>query len=116
MKSSALIVIESDPRLSGRAAEALRIAAGVSVWKRVKVAVCFRDAAVQMLGPEAEGLVNGDSYREHLAILKESAGAIFVPKGTGLMDKSARDDGLYEEISDEQLAVLAASSSCVLRF
>ncbi|MDX1953077.1 MAG: hypothetical protein SFY81_12925 [Verrucomicrobiota bacterium] len=64
-----LIVIESDPARSGKALEALRVAAGVAVWKRVQVAVHLRGAAVHLLAPDA-GLEN-ELITTYLKILKE---------------------------------------------
>ena len=48
-KPSILFVIDADPRTSGRPAEAIRIAAGVAVWRKVNVSVYLRKAAALIL-------------------------------------------------------------------
>ena len=35
-----LVIIETDPRTSARPAEAIRIAAGIGVWKKTDVCQC----------------------------------------------------------------------------
>jgi sulfur relay (sulfurtransferase) DsrF/TusC family protein len=116
MKPSALFVIESDPRSSGRAAEAVRIAAGVGAWKKVDVAVYLRDAAVLILGGEADALVGGESYARYLPLFRDLGGPVYVQKGAALMIEFGEVTLPLEEISDEQLAMMAATRSCVLRF
>jgi hypothetical protein len=116
MKPSALFVIESDPRQSGRPAEAVRIVAGVSAWKKVDVALYLRQAAVLVLGEEAEALVDGEQYARYLPVLLESGGPVYVQKGAALLGQLGQPTSRFEEISDEQLAGMAATRGCVLRF
>jgi hypothetical protein len=116
MKPSALFVIESDPRQNGRPAEAVRIAAGVGAWKKINVAVYLREAAVLVLGEEAEALVDGENYTRYLPVLRESGGPVYVQKGAALLGELGRAASPFEEISDAQLAAMAADSGSVLRF
>jgi hypothetical protein len=91
-----LFIIDSDPRLSHRPAEAVRIAAGIAVWKQVEVSVYFRGAAAVALTDEAETLVDGENFVRHLPILREANGRVFS--------------------GDEDLAALAAEHTTVARF
>jgi hypothetical protein len=116
MKPSALFVIESDPRRSGRPAEAVRIAAGVGAWKKVEVAVYLRQAAVLVLGEEAEALVDGENYALYLPVLRELGRPFYVQKGAALLGELGQAASPFEEISDEELAGMAAARGCVLRF
>jgi hypothetical protein len=116
MNLSALFVIESDPRRSGRPAEAVRIAAGVGAWKKVDVAVYLRQAAVLILGEEAEALIDGENYAQYLPVLQESGRPFYVQKGTAHLSELGRATSPFEEISDQQLARMAADRGCVLRF
>jgi len=116
MKPSALFVIESDPRQSGRPAEAVRIAAGVGAWKKVRVALYLREAAVLVLGEEAEALVDGEHYARYLPVLRELGGPVYVQKRAALLGQIGQATSPFEEISDEQLAGMAAARGCVLRF
>ena len=67
MNPGALFVIDTDPRSSGRPAEAVRIAAGVGVWKRIDVAVYLRDAAILILGENTDELVDQDNFTRYSA-------------------------------------------------
>ena len=116
MKASALFVIQSDPRRSGRPAEAVRIAAGVGVWRKVEVAVYLRGAAVLVLGEEAEALMDGENYPQYLPVLGESGRPVFVQKGADALGRFGQAALPFEEISDEQLAAMAAAFGSVLRF
>jgi hypothetical protein len=116
MKPGALFIIESDPRRSARPAEAVRIAAGVGAWRKVEVAVYLREAAVLVLGDEAESLMDGENYTRYLPILRELGRPLYVQKGAAALGQLDHTAPPFEEISDEQLAVVAAESGCVLRF
>jgi hypothetical protein len=116
MQPSALFIIESDPRQSGRPAEAVRIAAGIGAWKKIKVAVYLRAAAVLVLGEEAEDFVDGENYARYLPVLRELGAQLYVQKGAALLGKLGLAASPFEEISDERLAGIAAARSCVLRF
>jgi hypothetical protein len=116
MSFTALIVITEDPRASGRPAEAVRIAAGVSAWKKVKVALYLRGEAVAVLGEETEGFVDEENYERYLPLLAEGGVPMYVQKSAAAL-ASLGDSALpFEEISDAQLAALAAARNCVLRF
>ena len=116
MKPGALFIIEIDPRLSGRPAEAVRIAAGVGAWKKVEVSLYLREAAVLVLGEQAEELKDGEDYARYLPVLGESGRPIYAQKGAAALGELGQASLPFEEISDEQLAGLAAACGCVLRF
>jgi hypothetical protein len=79
-KRRALFIVTSDPRESGRPAEALRIAAGIAVWKEAAVAVYFCGEAARILGEDVEMLEDGEGLARHLGILRE-AGARLLGDG-----------------------------------
>jgi hypothetical protein len=116
MKPSALFLIQSDPRRSGRPAEAVRIAAGVGAWKKVDVAVYLREAAVLVLGEQAEALMDGEDYALYLPVLRELGRPVYVQKGAAALGQLGQATLPFQEISDQQLAGLAAARACVLRF
>ena len=113
---SFLFLIMTDPRTSGRPAEAVRIAAGVGVWKKVEVTVYLRDAAVLLLSEETDGLVDGENCGRYLPILRESGRPVYVEKGAPLLSGGAPATVPVKEISDMELAALAAARDHVLRF
>jgi hypothetical protein len=116
MKSTALFIIDSDPRASGRPAEAVRIAAGVGVWKRVDVTVYLRDAAVLILGENTAELEEAESYARYLPILSGLGRPIYVQQGASGLPQMGQGVVPFQEISDDALAKFAAERSQVLRF
>ena len=116
MQPGALFIITSDPRVSPRPAEAIRIAAGVAAWRQVEVTVCLRDAAVLALGEFAGELVDGGNFTNYLPLLAEAGRPVYVQPSSPLLPAPGDAPVKFEEISDDRLAALAARSHCVLRF
>ena len=116
MNSSALFVIDTDPRASGRPAEAVRIAAGVGVWRRIDVAVYLRDAAVLILGENTDELVDQENYTRYLPVLGELGHPIYVQKLASCLALLGQSTLPFQEISDAVLARLAVQRSQVIRF
>ncbi len=116
MNHGVLFVIDTDPRSSGRPAEAVRIAAGLAVWKRIEVTVYLRAAAVLILGEETDELVDQDNFTRFLPILGESGRPIYVQEGTPWLASLGQSALPFREISDGGLAQLAMERSQVIRF
>jgi hypothetical protein len=113
---SLLFVITSDPRTSHRPAEAIRIAAGVGVWKRADVAVYLRGPAVLALGEHTEDLMDEENYTRYLPSVRDFGRPIYVQRGAPLLASPGQTSFKIEEIDDDQLAALSANSTGVLRF
>ena len=62
MIQNLLIKISSDPRKSVRAAEAVRIGAGVGAWNKVKVHLFLQGPAVLCLDEFADELKQGELF------------------------------------------------------
>jgi hypothetical protein len=116
MKSGIIFVIDTDPRSSGRPAEAVRIAAGLAVWKRIDVTVYLRDAAILILGEETDELVDQDNFTRFLPVLGESGHPIYVQEGARWLASLGLSALPFQEISDGGLAQLATARSQVIRF
>jgi len=115
MKPRALFIITTDPRVSPRPAEAIRIAAGVSVWEKVEVTLYLRGDARRALDEFADELVDGDHFTRYLPLLAESGRAILVERGGG-DEGEAGGRMKCHAIDDAELAAHAAQSQFVLRF
>ena len=115
-----LFIITSDPRTSARPAEAIRIAAGVAVWKQIELTVYLKGPAVLALSGEVESLLDAENYGLYLPILRDLGRPIYVENGaSGLEDSGTRAAVCpikFECIDDAQLAAMAAASSHILRF
>ncbi len=116
MPPTLLFIITTDPRTSHRPAEAIRIAAGVGVWKQVDVTVYLRGAAVLAVVEDTGQLVDEENYRRYLPALAELGHPIYVQRGAPLLLKPVERRLKIEELDDARLAALAAKSSYVLRF
>lgn len=73
-----LFIIASDPRTSHRPAEAIRIAAGVAAWKKVRIDLCLMGDAARVLDESVDDLVDADHITRYLPLLRESGGEVFV--------------------------------------
>lgn len=116
MKRRALFVIASDPRNSHRPAEAIRIAAGIGVWKQVDVLIYLHNAAVLALSEYSDELVDEEHYTRYLPLLRESGRPIYVQRGSPWLAQMGQPSLPFEEISESHLANLAAQSSSVVHF
>lgn len=116
MTPRVLFIITSDPRKSGKAAEAIRIAAGVSAWKKTEVSVYLRDAAVLALGEDTADLVNEDNFTRYLPMLAETKNPVYVQKDNPTLANLGECPVEIKQLSDRDLAVLAAAHNYVLRF
>jgi hypothetical protein len=116
LNTTALFIIDTDPRASGRPAEAVRIAAGIAVWKKIDVALYLRAAAILILAEYTGDLVDEENYTRYLPILGELPGPIYVQKGASTLSQLGQSVLPFQKISDAELAQMAAKHSCVLRF
>jgi hypothetical protein len=116
MKCSALFIISSDPRTSARTAEAVRIAAGIAPWQRVRVQVCFRGAGVLALDSRAEQWVDGENFLRHLPSLALEPRTLWALEESPFLAEIAEPIIPFEKLNGPQLAALAAGSQYVLNF
>ena len=111
-----LFLITSDPRTSHRPAEAIRIAAGVGVWKKAEIKLYLRDAAVLILREAEEDIVDEENFTRYLPLLADFSLPIYVQRGAPLLVKLAEPLLPFQDIDDAELALLAANSTSLLRF
>jgi sulfur relay (sulfurtransferase) DsrF/TusC family protein len=116
MNPRVLIIISGDPRKSAKPAEAIRIAAGVGVWKKTDITVYLRDEAVLALSEYADEFVDEDNYTRYFPIVAEFGRPVYVQKDAPLLNDIGDSALKFVEIDDSQLADLAAQSTYVLRF
>jgi hypothetical protein len=111
----ALFIIASDPRISPRPAEAVRIAAGLAAWQRVRVTVYLRGPAVLALSEFPEDLIDADHFRDYLPGLQADA-RLFAQAGAPELDDLDDSPWEWEAVDDQRLAELAVNHESVLRF
>ena len=116
MKPRLLIVVESDPRTSGRPAEAIRVAAGVGTWKKVEVSLYLRGPAILSLAEYSDDWVDEVNFGRYLPILREWGRPVYVQAGAAELAELGEPLAPIEELPDAAWARLAAQSTHVLRF
>src|SRR5438876_2822604 len=116
MKPSVLLIITGDPRASHRPAEAIRIAAGVGAWKKVGLTLFLSGDAARVLSDDPDEFVDEDNYRRYLPMIAEAGHPIYVPRGAPVAARPLVAALRYQELSDHQLAELAANSAYVMHF
>ena len=116
MPSLAFFIVTSDPRVSARPAEAVRIAAGLGSWKNLDVQLYLRDAAVLALGELAEDLVDGEHFVRYLPLLQDSGQSILVQAGAPLLAELGDSKTTFELLADDGLPGQMANCRYVLRF
>ena len=116
MKRRVLFIVTSDPRVSARPAEAVRIAAGMGAWETIEAVLYLRGPAVLALGESAEELVDGDNYVRYLPLATEAGRRVCVQHDSPLLTELGEARASFEPVDDDELARLAADSECVVRF
>lgn len=115
-RPSWLIVIESDPRTSRRPAEAVRIAAGVAVWKSVDVRIYLLGPAVQILAKSRAALLDEDILAQSLPLLAAESDSILIDAASGQSVELNATEFPYRAVTIKEAAEIAAQSSTVSRF
>ena len=116
MSRSLLFVVSSDPRSSARPAEAIRIAAGVGAWKQVEILLSLHGAAALALSESPEELVDADHFIQYLPIVRELGGAVYVQKDSPFLSALGQPACPFQELTDTELAGVAAQCDYVTRF
>jgi hypothetical protein len=116
VRKAVLIIIDSDPRLSPRPAEAVRFAAGLAQCPRIEVTLHLREAAVLALGGDSDHLVDADNFPNYLPLLVRPGQPVFVQAGAPARFDLQRPPIPFAEMDEEQLAREIARSHAVIRF
>ena len=113
---SLLVIVASDPRSSHRAAEAIRIAAGVAAWRKVEVTLYLAASAVLALSSDVDDFVNQESFTQFLPMLTESGRPILAEAGAAALAQIGEPAVPFEAISAAELAARSARATNLLRF
>jgi hypothetical protein len=116
MDNELLFIIDSDPRQSARPAEAVRIAAGISAWRRVAVRLYLRGPAVLVLSEFPDDLLDDENYTRYLPILAESNHPVLVERGTPFLAEIGQPALKYQEVSLADFAKFSAKARYATRF
>ena len=111
-----LVMVETDPRTSPRPAEAIRIAAGIGVWKKTDVTLLLRGpVAGYSLQEYADELVDEDNFTRYLPLVAESSRPIYVEDSFTDMAALENSPWKYEVIPVAKTAELVATHNYLIR-
>jgi hypothetical protein len=116
VKPLALFVVSSDPRVSARPVEAIRIAVGIAAWRRVDVAVYLAGAAALTIAQETDDLIEADNLERYAPLLRDLGRPVYVDSTAGFQRELSEAVVPFQPLSIGELAQLAGQSSCLLRF
>jgi len=101
---TALFLIDGLPLEDRRAREAMRIAAGIGVWGKVRPTLCFTRANDTVLGQAEDA-----ELRRYIHLLSETGGGLFT-------QAPGEPGGLLRHTDEAGLAKLIDDADTVLRF
>ena len=110
-----LLIITSDPRISGRAAEAIRMGAGVGAWKKIAFTVFLSGPAILAAGEWVDELVDEDCYQRYLPVLAENALAFYVDAASPHRLELGKSSIAFQELTIRQVVGLIPDHDFVLR-
>lgn len=116
MKPSLLFIVSSDPRVSPRPAEAIRIAAGVGTWKKANVRIYLRGPAVLALTEYPDELIDEDNFTRYLPITRDFGHPVYVEKSADHLGELGEAILPYEEVDEARLAKMCSDSTTILHF
>ena len=111
-----LVVVDSDPRINPRVAEAVRMAGGVGVWDQVSVHVVLRGPATRALGEQAASLPEARMFKQFIGMIRENGGQVSVMPDAESMEDIRPEELLENGMKPEAFAALTAECASVLRF
>lgn len=114
MSLSIAVVVRENPFKTHRAAEALRIALGLSTGDNPLIVILLNKAPA-LLAEEPEDLVDADILSKHLPVLKELKIPFLVPRGAEAAF-TIDSEFAVREASPQEIASLIESSDRVLAF
>ena len=100
---NALFIIDGCPAEDRRAKEALRIAAGISPWGKVRPSIFFSSCLSQSLGQ-----ADDSEIRRYFTLLRETSAGLFTLAGD--------ENNWLQPIDRDGLAKLETDADTVLRF
>ncbi len=114
-QSTLLVVIYADPAANGAAAEALRMAMGLGTGNRTLQMVLMGPAA-QVLGDDADELVDGEMIENHLDVFEDWETVFHVDRAA--LERYGIDDPVVEvaPLDTDGLARIMADAHQVMVF
>jgi hypothetical protein len=116
MKPATLISVATDPRISHRPAEAIRIAAGIGSWNKTDVTLLLRGPGRLILSEFTDDFMDEDNFSRYLPIVMESGRPVYVAESTDLTEILDGSPWKYEALTDEKIIQLYGQHHNFLHF
>jgi len=116
MKRRVLFIVDSNPRISPKPAEAVRIAAGVGVWEKAEITLYLYGSAVLALGEFADELIDGENFARYLPLLAESQKPILVQREASALKELGEARVRFQTVDVNELATIASASHVTIRY
>lgn len=110
-----LIRTAADPRKSARPAEAVRIAAGVGAWNKVRVNLLLEGDAARCLDQFADELESGELFPQYLPAVVSHGGKIVVEKENSILE-SVQSEIPFEQMTASEIGQFACAMDHVMQF
>lgn len=101
-KNGLLIVVSADPRANRRAAEAVRVAAGLAALGELRVQTCFCGVGALILSRPASSFADGEVIESSLPVLAKHAAKIWAKADDSFLEGERQAD--YERIGADEWA------------
>ena len=109
-----LIIVSADPRANRRAAEAVRVAAGLAALGELRVGVCFCGNGSLILSRPASSFADGEVIETSLPVLAKHAANIWAKANDSFLEGERQMN--YERVGADELAAITAYAGYVIRF
>ena len=109
-----LIVVSADPLTNRRAAEAVRVAAGLAALGELRVGVCFCGAGALILSRPAASFADGEVIEMSLPVLAKHAVKIWAKADDSFLEGEKQTN--YERLGADELAAITAYAGYVIHF
>jgi hypothetical protein len=111
-----LVIVTADPQVSPRPAEAVRIAAGVAVWGKVRVILWLDGPAALSLEETRDDLRDVEGFSRHMEALRQAAGRVLVARDNPHLTGIRHGRVEFETVDPETLGDLIGQQHSVMRF
>lgn len=109
------VLVQSDPRISHRACEGIRIALGLAASGH-QVSVLLADKGALVLSAETDDFVDADHLEKFLAVLKDFVPAFYMDETSAAGSSASKRDCEIVLLSKEALASKIAEADTFFRF
>ena len=115
-KRRILMIVDADPRIDRRVAEAVRMAGGVGVWGQVELHVVLRGAAARAVGEGAADFPNGKMFKQFIGMIREKGGKVWVMPDAAAMEVVSTEEVLNHNLKEPAFNVMTTEFDSVMRF